>query len=265
MTRQLHIVSLGSSFAAGPGIPPIIYKQAMRSGNNYAHLLAEKLHARLTDLTVSGATLQHVLSEEQVQWRHRFKPQLASMPSDADIVTITAGGNDLNYIGGMVCDSLRSSMFTYPLSYLMSKPSTEKTLTAEDIATSFMAIINKIREIAPRSRILLVEYLTMLDSNTRPGIDVSLDEGEILTYQKLARVLQEGYKLASERCSGCEVIPIATLSTGHGLGSAEPWIEDLSLKVILARKAAFHPNADGMKAVADIIHRTITENDTVVN
>lgn len=265
MTQQLHIVALGSSFAAGPRIPPLVNKPAGRSGNNYAHQLAEKLHGRLTDLTVSGATLKNILSEEQIAVRGRFEPQLASMPSDADIVTITAGGNDLNYIGGMVYDSLHSSIFTRPLSYLIPKPATKKKpVVAEDIAASFTAVIDKVREIAPKSQIFLVEYLTMFDSNTRPGTDVSLDEAEIRAYQELASVLQTGYRLAAEGRSGCEVVPIASLSIGHGLGSAEPWVEGFSWKVLRAKNAPFHPNVKGMEAVADILYNIITGKDTPV-
>lgn len=51
-----HVAALGSSFAAGPGVAPIVDRRANRSGRNYAHLVAERLGARLTDLTVSGAT-----------------------------------------------------------------------------------------------------------------------------------------------------------------------------------------------------------------
>lgn len=59
----LHIAALGSSFAAGPGIEPIVDKAARCSSNNYPHLTAAALDAKLTDLTSSGATLLKVLSE----------------------------------------------------------------------------------------------------------------------------------------------------------------------------------------------------------
>jgi hypothetical protein len=52
-----HLVALGSSFAAGPGIEPIADRGAMRSARNYPHVLAEHFGAQLTDLTVSGATI----------------------------------------------------------------------------------------------------------------------------------------------------------------------------------------------------------------
>src|SRR3569623_115027 len=60
-----HLVALGSSFAAGPGIEPVADAGAMRAARNYPHLLAERLGAELTDLTVSGATTGTILSKAQ--------------------------------------------------------------------------------------------------------------------------------------------------------------------------------------------------------
>lgn len=56
MPTYRRVAALRGSFAAGPGIPPIVDRFANRSGRNYAHLLADRLGAQLTDLTVSAAT-----------------------------------------------------------------------------------------------------------------------------------------------------------------------------------------------------------------
>jgi hypothetical protein len=97
--KQLHIAALGSSFAAGPGIKPQSDALAGRSGNNYASLLAKRLDARLTDLTVSGATLLNVLKvRQETVFGGDFAPQLDELPSDADIVLLTAGGNVSDHI-----------------------------------------------------------------------------------------------------------------------------------------------------------------------
>ncbi len=85
MARQ-RICALGSSFASGPGIKPLDDVSAGRSAKNYPHLLAAKLGAELTDLTCSGATLLDVLNTQAHQ-----------VLEDADLVTLTAGGNDLGY------------------------------------------------------------------------------------------------------------------------------------------------------------------------
>jgi hypothetical protein len=93
-TYQL-IAAVGSSFAAGPGIEPIVEVAAMRSGKNYAHLLAGRLGARLVDLAVSGATTANIVdTPQQMAGGQAFPPQIDGVPADADIVTIMAGGND---------------------------------------------------------------------------------------------------------------------------------------------------------------------------
>jgi hypothetical protein len=93
-----HIVALGSSFAAGPGIQPITNAGAGRSGRNYANLVAQALNAKITDLTVSGATTETILDIPQKPvmsfnpFVEAFPPQIQGVPGDADLVTITAGG-----------------------------------------------------------------------------------------------------------------------------------------------------------------------------
>ncbi|GAB7333576.1 hypothetical protein MBLNU13_g05148t1 [Cladosporium sp. NU13] len=98
----MHIAALGSSFAAGPSIPPQINAAARRSGANYPSLLASALSAKLTDLSSSGATLLNILSEPQQTLLATLPPQIDGLPEDVDVVTITAGGNDM----GAVADEL---------------------------------------------------------------------------------------------------------------------------------------------------------------
>ena len=63
MTKKY--VALGSSMAAGPGIPPRDKSapfRAARSAANYPHLVAQRLGLDLVDVTYSGATTAHVLT-----------------------------------------------------------------------------------------------------------------------------------------------------------------------------------------------------------
>ena len=90
-------VALGSSFAAGPGIParaPGSPRRAGRSASNYAHLVARELGLDLHDVTYSGATTGDIL-----------RPSAAGQPAQLDavtpatrLVTLTAGGNDVGYL-----------------------------------------------------------------------------------------------------------------------------------------------------------------------
>ena len=256
--HRLHIVALGSSFAAGPGIQPQALKIAGRSGRNYAHLLAERLGAKLTDLSVYGATLNTILSEPQVLNGNRFEPQLQSLPSDVDIVTITAGGNDLGYIGAIVYSTIQSYFIGRIASRFLPAPDILPPLSAEDIADRFVAIIDKIRETSPRSRIYLVEYLTLLGRDTKAGIDVSFDASKMKEFQEIATKLQKAYTRAAEARSGCKVIAVAERSQNHAVGSEEPWVEGFGFGMLLKMKAPFHPNAKGMEAVADMLYEELT-------
>jgi hypothetical protein len=74
--------------------------------STFSHILALHLDARLTDLSVSGATISNMIGEPQIFFRNHFEPQIESVPTDADIVTVTAGGNDLCYIGDMFGHSI---------------------------------------------------------------------------------------------------------------------------------------------------------------
>jgi lysophospholipase L1-like esterase len=260
--KPLHIVALGSSFAARPGIQPQALKSAGRSEQNYAHLLAKRLGAQLTDLSVSGATLKNILSEPQVLFGNHFEPQLAALPRNVDIVTITGGGNDLNYIGAITTATLQSYFIGRILSRFMPAPN-EETLTAEDVAARFVAVIDKVRETSPDCRIFLVEYLSLFGTHARPGVDVSFDESKIQEFRKIGSTLQTAYKLAAKARYGCTVIPAADLSQDHGLGAEEPWVEGFSIGMLWARKAPFHPNARGMEAVADMIYEELKGDDAV--
>lgn len=103
MNHYRKIAALGSSFAAGPGIHPVADPDAMRSSRNYASLLAARLGADLADLTVSGATTATILHTPQVTMTGaQFPPQVDGLPADADLVTVTAGGNDLQFASSML-------------------------------------------------------------------------------------------------------------------------------------------------------------------
>jgi lysophospholipase L1-like esterase len=244
--KKLRIASLGSSFAAGPDIPPQIKPlAAMRSGQNYPHLLAQRLNAELTDLSVSGATLLNITVEPQSASFSEdvFPPQISNLPRDADIITVTAGGNDINYIGGMISDACGATM-------QLPDP-----LTLDELAQRLGGVLDELHKQAPNARIYLVEYLAILGPDTRPDQDIPFDQERITYHSGVASLLQHAYLAAAEsRCDWCERVPIHELSQGHALGSKEPWVGGFDGGPLL------HPNLDGMKAVADVLFDRIRKD-----
>ncbi|KAJ5163017.1 Esterase SGNH hydrolase-type subgroup [Penicillium coprophilum] len=240
-SKKLKIASLGSSFAAGPEIPPQIEpKAAMRSGQNYPHLLAQQLNADLTDLSVSGATLLNITVDPQSATHMTFPPQISNLPKDADIITVTAGGNDINYIGGMIADASHADVQS-------SAP-----LSPRELAERLGGVLDQIHKRAPGARVFLVEYLAVLGPGTQAGRDIPLTQERIQHYRGVASDLQHAYSVAVKgRTDWCETVPIHQLSQGHALGSKEPWVGSFT------SGPRFHPNLNGMKAVADILVQTI--------
>jgi lysophospholipase L1-like esterase len=263
---QLHIVGLGSSFAAGPGIEPQALRAAGRSEKNYAHLLAHRLGAQLSDFSVSGATLKNVLSEPQEYNGTIFKPQVSDLPPDFDIVTITGGGNDLQYLKNIIRDTFQASFLGRIFSWFL--PSLfvvdPETLTPEDVAQRFIDIIDNLRESSPHCRIFLVEYLTLFGAQTRPEIDAPLNQAQLEHHKSVALNLKRAYKLAAEARSGCKVISVAEPSEDHCVGSAEPWVNGFSFGMLLFKKAPYHPNASGMEAVMEMLYEEVKADDDIL-
>ncbi len=107
-------VALGSSMAAGPGIRPRAAgapRWSGRSARNYAHLIARRYQHDLVDVTFSGATTAHVLTERQ----RGAPPQIAALDGTESLVTVTIGGNDVGYVPLLMAASLPRSLRHLPL------------------------------------------------------------------------------------------------------------------------------------------------------
>lgn len=259
-SRRLKIVALGSSFAAGIGIKPIIDKAAMRSGSNYAHQLAEKLNADLTDLTVSGATLYNVLDEPQDFQGKQFRPQLDSLPEDADIITLTGGGNDLGYSRGMTLDSALS--YSGPLQGVLRRrfgPAGD-SVNLEQLADRFILVLDRIHMIAPNAKVYLVEYPKVFGNATKPGQDTPLSQEVIQQYRDLEAVLVDAIAFAAKVWSNVDVIAMSKESEGHELGTTEPWVTGFAFSMYWRGLAPYHPTLEEHTAVANLLYQRIASH-----
>ncbi|NEA30453.1 SGNH/GDSL hydrolase family protein [Streptomyces sp. SID13031] len=254
MTAGSRYVALGSSFAAGPGIKPIVDKAAGRSARNYPHLVAEALGLELTDVTYSGATTANILRERQDE----AAPQIDAVGPDTALVTITAGGNDLEYIGTFIRGSLMNTL-AKPATLLgkrvanriRARVSYLKAPAEYDaVAASLTEIVTAIRDRAPQSRILLVDYLTVAGPGTRPRLDVPLNEEQLPSVVMMADGLARAYATAAEK-TGTELIEASAAGLSHAVGSAEPWTSGFHFGP--GRGVPYHPTPAGMAAVANLI------------
>ncbi|KAI0175745.1 SGNH hydrolase [Hypoxylon sp. FL1284] len=267
----LRIANLGSSFASGPTLAPVIDKAAGRSGANYAHLLAEKLGAGvlLTDLSVSGATLPNLTTDPQDANGIVFAPQVDGVPADADVVLVLGGGNDIGYIGGIIADALNSSWLgalALRFAGTAGAPLATADLDVGALADLYGSVLDAVHAQAPRARVLVVEYVAVLGPDTRPGGgDVPFGADRIAHHLAVRdRLLAATSRAVSDRAPWCSLVSVDAPSRAHAVGSSDPWVSGFSWKLYNAG-GVYHPRTEGMRAVADIVYARMVELGIVKN
>ena len=248
-------VALGSSMAAGPGIRPRAAgapRRAGRSARNYAHLVAQQAGLALTDVTYSGATTAHVLSDRQ----NGAAPQIAALDGSESLVTVTIGGNDVGYIPLLMAASLPSVVRHLPLlgrriDELLDRDARERALS--EVADSLRAVGSALRQRAPRAQIFFVDYLTVLPPAGVPAPPLSAEHADLGRH--LATALEQATAEAAA-ATGCAVLPAAAASRDHHAWSAEPWVTKPGVP-LPGRPAPLHPNGAGMRAVAGLISEAL--------
>lgn len=224
ITSALQIASIGSSFAAGPGIP---------AGKNYAQLLNTKINqvvkSSVADLSVAGSTLLGI------------GPQIDQIPADTDIVTITSGGNDLGYVAG----------FT---------GSPGSNVSEDKLLGRYNDVLARIHSKAPKAKVYLVEYLTLLGADADHDTSLGLTASKIASQREIASTLQKATNRAAQGKKWAEDVPVAKLSESHGVGSAVPWVNG---NKVSGGGILWHPNSAGMEAVAEILFNIIKKSGVI--
>lgn len=238
-------VALGSSFASGPIIPEPADAACLRSTNNYAHLVATKLKLALTDVTCSGAATANVVSTPQGS----HPVQISAVTPDTKLVTITIGGNDVDYsLSTLACADAGTK----------GEPCLDARVNTSEVEAKLAALQDKVVEMldaiktaAPDATIYLVAYLRVLPASGEPcPPSVPLDGDALDFIAGVGRQLQSTFK-RSARAAGVGFID-AYSPKGHD-ACAEPdqrWVEG---QVQDSPAFPFHPNAAGMTAVSKLI------------
>jgi lysophospholipase L1-like esterase len=248
-------VALGSSMAAGPGIAPRVAGsplRAARSERNYPHLVARVLELDLVDVTYSGATTAHVLTEPQ----NGAPPQVDALNGTETLVTITIGGNDVGYVPALMAAALPRMMRRLPV--LGPGIRLALDLGARDVALATVGaalhrVGETVRSRAPRARVVFVDYLSLLPPQGIPAPPLSEVDADLGRYvaQRLEEITAEAAAAAD-----CEIVRAGAASRAHHAWSPEPWTMGAGNTVaalLNRRPAPFHPNAAGMRGVADLV------------
>ena len=155
-------VAMGSSYAAGFFIQPQEPGAGAcgRSLLDYPHLVAAKLRLSLNDVSCGGAVTANALNTSQGPAR----PQIDAVTSNTRLVTMTMGGNDVNYVGTAIECGQSSSTCT-----AAANPAQTAAAFAA-LPSSLTKLIQAVRAKAPSAIIVLVTYPRLVPPTPCPAL-----------------------------------------------------------------------------------------------
>ena len=248
-------VAMGSSFAAGPGlgdVEPGSPTLCARSTKNYAHLLAKARGLTLTDMSCGGATTAHVLHGGQF-----FQgPQIDAVGPETKLVTVTIGGNDIAYIGGLAswaCQAAPERVFWLwrPLACMSLKVGTEADL--QKTRAALIEIAAAVHERAPKATLVFVDYATVLPAAGTCPDRLPLGEAHLAQGRVVAAALG---RITAEAAAATQsmLVKASEVTAGHDICAADSWIVPFGISANPFATAVLHPTEPSMRAVADAIN-----------
>jgi lysophospholipase L1-like esterase len=234
-----YYAALGDSYAAGQGAGPYL-DNCFRSDNAYSELAdALKTVKVATNSACTGNKTQDVV-----------ETQLGQLNRKTDLVTITAGGNNIGF-GDIVGYCLTAVQ--YPTNPAAAQACGLATANASALIGDgrghlygdVVAMIQSVRAAAPNAKIVVTGYPYLFDPLTSPPTDA------MSLFIQNATVLANGLNVSIANAAadtGAEYVDVRTVFTGHGTLSApvDRWINFDPLTPLSPDN--LHPNADGYKA-----------------
>lgn len=258
-------VAMGSSFASGSGIAPYdpaAPARCQRSSRNYARQLAHKRKLTLVDVTCGGATTAHMTG----RWGE-LPAQADALTPDTALVTITIGGNDIGYIGGLIagsCDGAKSpGAADQPLCRMIAAgrrsgaamPSATPGAW-EKLEAALDSLAKDVRRRAPAARIVFVDYLAVLPEGALCARAPLSPEAAAQGRETAARLARLTAHVAKR--NGADVLAASALSQGrHDACAKVPWMAGFVAPDASPAFVPYHPNLAGMTAIADALDRKL--------
>jgi lysophospholipase L1-like esterase len=214
-------------------------------------LIADKLGVdNFVDASCIGATTADVLDGHTADDGEFVPAQMEDVTADTDVVSITIGGNDSEFIA-----SLYVACYVPPQSSAKACASAVSRLPAmlgkiqENIATTIEAI----REKAPHADVVLVGYPRIMPDSGSCDPDVVPISPPLLSASATVEGKLEATMRAAAKEGGAEYVDMRKRSVGHEAcaGEDDAWVSGNSPKP--GDGTFLHPRAKGAKAMAGAV------------
>jgi len=240
----LRYVALGDSYSAASGVLPLDLTApllCLRSSRNYAHVIANRTAAKLTDVTCGAAETKHFTTSQYPG----IAPQLNAVRADTELVTMTIGGNDSGvFIGallkcGLAGISTGGQGSPCKNQYGSSFEDTIRTTTYPSLVNALEATVAK----APGAEIAILGYPWILPSSGGCFTKMPVATGDVPYLRSMQTTLNDAIRRAAAE-TGATYVDLNTASEGHdackplGVRWIEPVLQGTNPVVV-------HPNALG--------------------
>ncbi len=247
--EPLQYVALGDSYAAASGVLPLAPGaplQCLQSTRNFAHVIAGRVGAELTDVTCGGA-----------QTGDYFEPQYPGVPAqldalsaDTDLVTMTIGGNDNDvFIGAIIkCGSAGLSTLGKgsPCKdrYGSSFADTINGQTYPDLVRALRAA----RAQAPDAEVAILGYPWIVPKEGGCFLKLPVATGDVPYLRHIQWTLNDAVRRAAA-AAGATYVNMNRASDGHDAcqRAGVRWVEPV---LFGSNPVVVHPNALGEARMA---------------
>ncbi len=241
-------VALGSSFAAGAGLGPLERGSPIlcaRSVNGYPQQLARRRQIKIIDMSCGGAVARHLLQGGQF-----FQgPQERTITTETRLVTITVGGNDVDYVSDLSLLAARrtDTLFGRLVRLVWNGPRDPISRHYDRLDATLSATLRAVHAAAPAATVVLATYPAILPRSgtcARLGIDAAEAD-------RMRRVgdTVAGITRSVARRGGAVLVDMHVVGAAHDACAAIPWTRGWTNGGI----APFHPTIAGATATANAI------------
>ncbi len=232
-SEPLDYVALGDSYTAGIGAGTVVLSelytdiecyQAKPPG--YVDVLDGRPDVELAaNAACAGWTAAMVPLQVEVA-------SAAGLNADTDLVTITAGGNDVGF-SGILGTCLKPSLLDDCKRAVKAGEATARTEVVAALTSAYAAIRAK----APNATIVALGYPYLFSPEFGDQTYITHEAAKV--FNKGTDTLNKVIRKAARQVPGTVYVDVTDEFDGHGIGSPESWI------LLPGSDASFHPNATG--------------------
>jgi lysophospholipase L1-like esterase len=223
----------------------------LRPATDYPNRIAASLRLKLVDVSCDSATTTDILTRTQGS----NPPQITAVTPTASLVTVTIGGNDINYLGAAFACS--AAYATGGCSATINQGQLSPLVA--QLPSKLDATVRAIRSAAPHASIVLVTYPKIIptDPSACPALHLTPEDANTIAW------LGQSLETASVQVAQQEGIVLAdpyVRADGHGpcAPSGQAWVFGSTVTVSPSTgNFPYHPTDAGRDEMASLVEHAI--------